>query len=207
MVTRNLPLDPRRIALRFALGGLIGIGGFFLTVGPLGLLGPLAVGVPIVAFFIAGATAGAGLRMGVVVTIGFGLVFVVSGIGSFMAAVARQAMTGQESATELTLFCVGYFAISWGLGGLIALGFLWRAAGRLWVLGGFVGGGIVGGLILGMAMIVDVFEPPVIALALVVPPTIGGAVVARAMNIARTLEILEASDSNAGSHQEQSTQP
>ena len=174
-MNRHHTLHTGVAALVFGLGSLVGVGGIYLTE-------TLHLGTAaffIAAFFIGGAIAGGTLRMGIRAIIGFGLAFGLGGIGSYLAAVARQAMTGQESASELILFCVGYFTISWGLGGLIALGFLWRATGRLWVLGGFVGGGIIGGLILGMAMIVDVFGFVVIALAFVVPPTIGGAIVAR----------------------------
>ena len=187
----NRPLQPGRVALMFALGSLTGVGGVF---GGLFLVGsgPFALIVPALGFFIGGAMASVALHTGFLGMFSFGVAFVVGGVGSFLAVVATQAMTGRESPFFIIFVFLTYFVGAWGAAGLIALGLVFRRIGsyvfRLGLIG-FSGGGVVGGLIVALTVLVlmatrggNLILWVATTVGLVVPAAIGGGVVARALN-------------------------
>ena len=153
--------------------------------GRIGVSGLFAL---ILGFFIGGAVASAALRAGVLGVIGFGMAFVFGGIGSFLSVVGTQAMTGNESIFLIIFVFLAYFVIAWGVAGVMAFGLPFRRLGshvfRSGVMG-FAGGGAIGGLIMGLYVSLserDVLLWLVVALSLVIPPFVGGAVVAQALN-------------------------
>ena len=206
-MVRNVPLDPKRVAIRFALGSLVGVAGLYLS-RAIGYGGLQNLGV-LLAVFIGGATAGAALHVGVRGIIGIGLAYVLGGIGCLMSVADTQAMTRREPffldepVFLDILFFVCYFAISWGLGGSLALLFLHTGRWRFFLTGlaGFAGGGVVCAIILfaskfvaeltGNQIRVDRFglwDAIAVLLAVAVPLAIGGAMLARGLNIIRTLD-------------------
>lgn len=124
--------------------------------------------------------------------------------GSLFGLIGTQAMSGRESAFEIFSMIGIWHFISWGVCGLIvAAGFLGVTTGRrrLWlvvtVLSGFVGGGVIGALILTALMRTGVrfnFYDAIV-LEVLVPPSIGLAMVVLALYIARTLDNANACDS------------
>lgn len=182
MTTAPSLLQPGRVALMFALGGLAGVAG---AIGGL-FLGPIALIVIPGGFFIGGAMASRSLRTGSLGEISFGVAFLVGGVASFLPIVGTQGMTGNETPLYLTGVFVSSFAGGWGTAGLIALVPILGRIG-FYVVGlglvGFAGGGAVGGLIVALSAASGFsFFWVAITVGLVIPPATGGGVVAWALN-------------------------
>lgn len=121
---------------------------------------------------------------------------VVGVCGSLFGLIATQAVLNTEVFLSIGIFHV----VSWGVCGLIvAAGFLGVTTGRrvlfVTVVSGFVGGGVIGALALIFTAQVGVgwgfYEA--IAIELLVPPSIGLAIVLRALNVARKRDSSNAS--------------
>jgi hypothetical protein len=97
------------------IGSLIGVAAWSTTM--FGhVLGPLALLLPSLGFFLGGAVAGTALRRTVGAAIGFGVAFMIGNVAGMLSLVATQAMTGP--------LLVGYvfsYSLVFSIAGLIGL--------------------------------------------------------------------------------------
>jgi len=126
------------VAIRFVLGSLIGVAVWSATMRG-HVLGPAALLLPVLGFFVGGAVAGTAWRPSLGAAVGFGLAFAIGNTAGVLSITATQAMTGRESL--LVQYAISYsivFAIASSIG-LVSAG----VRGRPLVVGvfGFAGGG------------------------------------------------------------------
>jgi hypothetical protein len=173
------------IVIRFAFGSLIGVAAWSATM--LGdVLGPAALLLPALGFFVGGAVAGTALRRSITTAFGFGLAFAIGNIAGMLSIIATQAMTGREQL--LFQYAVSYsivFAIA-GLIGLSSAGVRGRPLG-IGVLG-FSGGGFTTAVLVVALLNVQLIGGSPLravigyAIPMTLPWIIGAAVVTHALN-------------------------
>jgi hypothetical protein len=192
------------VAIRFVLGSLIGVAAWSTTM--LGhVLGPAALLLPSIGFFVGGAVAGTAVRQSPGAAVGFGLAFAIGNTAGMLSIIATQAMTGRESL--LVQYAVSY-SIVFAIAGLIGL-FGASVQGRPLVIGvlGFAGGGFTTALLVVALLSVRLIGGSPLralmgyAIPMTVPWVIGGFVTTRALNDEQRMNVgLRTSTSENKSH-------
>lgn len=172
------------VTIRFALGSLISVAAWSATM--LGhVLGPAALLLPCIGFFVGGAVAGTALRQSLGAAVGFGVAFAIGNTASVLSIIGTQAMTGREFL--LVQFAVSYsivFGIA-GLTGLLSAGM----RGRPLLIGvlGFAGGGFTTAILVVSLLNVHLIGGSTVraVMGYTIPmtlPWVGGVVITRALN-------------------------
>jgi hypothetical protein len=110
------------------------------------VLGPAALVLPTVGFFVGGAVAGTALRQTLGAAVGFGLAFAIGNAAVMRSIIATQAMTGREAL--LVWYAVSY-SVAFAIVGLLGV-FSTGVRGRSLVISvvGFAGGGFITAVLL-----------------------------------------------------------
>src|SRR4029434_4270575 len=140
------------VALRFFAGSVIGLTGLYATLAGGGLT---ALIIPVTSFFLGGAVAGSGLRLGRRGALGFGVAFVLADVPAVLSVVATQAMPGPAMAAALVFFSGILFTVVCGIAGIVGLGIGGVADGNVLrgAAGGCCGGGRGGGVVCGLVLV------------------------------------------------------
>ena len=176
------------VALRFFAGSVIGVAGLYATLAGGGLT---ALIVPLTSFFLGGAVAGSGLRLGRRGALGFGVAFVLADVPVVLSVVATQAMVGPAMAAALVFFYGILFAVVFGIAGIVGLGIGGVADGNV-LRAAAVGcgaGGMAGGLVFGIVLVQNLAGNAghatlqvAVGLGLILPWLLGGTAIARALS-------------------------
>jgi hypothetical protein len=183
-MTAPRAVHDRAVSIRFVLGSLISVVTVSATM--LGhVLGPAALLLPSLGFFVGGAVAGTALRRSIGAAFGFGLAFVIGNVAGMASVIATQGMTGRERL--LFGYALGY-SIVFAIAGWIGLSGA-AMPGRPRVIGvvGFSAGGCAAAILLVVLLKVQLIGGSPLravmgfAIPMTLPWVIGGVVLDEAL--------------------------